>query len=160
VAAIRQLAERLRYLDVDRVGIVGHSSGGYNAVLAMLAFPDFYKVGVSSAPGIDYTEVVRQVTERWQGPPDENRANYEAVTLANTAGRLKGKLLLAFADLDENAPAGPIIHFIDALTTANKSYDLILMPNRRHGFSFDPYFRRRAADYFVEHLMGSEPPLG
>jgi dipeptidyl aminopeptidase/acylaminoacyl peptidase len=158
VAAIRRLAERYSYIDIDRIGIVGFSSGGYNTVLAMLDFPDFFKVGVAGAPGIDYVEVVRIVTERWQGPPGEDRVNYQGLTLANKAKQLKGKLLFAFGDLDENAPPGPMVRFIDALTAADRNYDLILMPNHTHGFAIDPYFQRRRADYLVEHLMGSEPP--
>jgi len=157
-AAIRQLARRYPYVDIDRVGVVGFSSGGYNTALAMLDHGDLYKVGVAGVPGIDYTEVVRQVPERYQGPPGEDRMNYRGMTLANRAETLRGKLLIIFGDLDENAPPGPMVQFIAALIEANRNYDLILMPNQRHGAATQPYSMRRILDYLVEHLMGSEPP--
>ena len=158
VAAIRQLAERYSYIDIDRVGVMGFSSGGYNTALAMLDHGDLYKVGVAGVPGVDYTEVVRQVAERYQGPPGKDRGNYQAITLAKRAEKLAGKLLIIFGDLDENAPPGPMVRFIAALVEANRNYDLILMPNQRHGAASQPYSLRRAMDYFVEYLMGSEPP--
>ncbi len=158
VAAIQQLGERFSYLDLDRVGVTGFSSGGYNTVLAMLEFPDFFKVGVAGAPGIDYTDLVRQVSERYHGPGGDDGPSYQEMVLADKASQLEGKLLIGFSDLDENAPPGPMVKFIAALTAANRNYDLVLMPNHRHGFAVDPYWVRRSMDYLVEHLMGSEPP--
>jgi dipeptidyl-peptidase 4 len=160
VAVISALAATHPEIDLDRVGVFGHSSGGYGAILAMLRYPDFFKVGVASAPAVDMRGLVAIVLEGYQGPPGDGAKNYDAIHLARFAGNLKGHLLLAYSDLDENASAATAMQFIEALNRANRDYDLLVFPNRDHGFSDDPYYLRRVSDYFVRHLMGSEPPAG
>lgn len=78
--------------------------------------------------------------------------------LTQDAARLKGRLLLAYAGLDENAYPAEAARMISALTEANKSFDLIYMPNGSHAFSEDPYFIRRRWDFFVRNLFGATPP--
>jgi dipeptidyl-peptidase-4 len=158
VAAITELAAAHPEIDLARVGVFGHSSGGYGALLAMLRFPDFFKVGVAGAPAVDMRGLVGIVLEGYQGPPGEDAKNYAAVALGPLAGNLKGRLLLAFSDLDENASAATAVQFIEALNRTNRNYDVLVMPNRDHSFSTDPYYLRRVSDYFVRNLMGSEPP--
>lgn len=158
VEGIRELAQSHPQIDLDRVGVVGHSSGGYGAALAMLKFPEFYKVGVASAPAANMCGLVPTVMEKWQGAQGSRGDNCDPIVLAKMASNLRGKLLLAYGDMDEHAPAAPIIQFIDALAHANRDFDLIVMPNKDHGFWNDPYFQRRMFDYFVRNLMGSQPP--
>ena len=158
VSALEQLAKKHNYFDIDRVGIFGGSTGGYNTVLAMQDFPYFFKVGVSSVPGVDHPHLTAGLVERWQGPPSVDGSNYKVLSLANKVNKLKGNLLLAFADMDENVPMHTIVRFLDAMTKHNKDYDLIYLPNVDHWISSHPYFVRRSWDYFVRHLMGSEPP--
>ncbi len=158
VAGIRALAQSMPQMDLDRVGVFGHSSGGYGATLAMLKFPDFYKVGVSSAAALDMCGAIPMMMEKWQGPAQSSEIYCDEVVLAKMAPNLSGKLLLAYGDMDEHVPPASAIQFIDALMRANRDYDLLVMPNRDHGFALDRYFTRRTFDYFVRHLMGSEPP--
>lgn len=158
MTALRQLAERYSYMDLNRVGIFGHSAGGYASTRAILAYPDFYKVAVSSAGDHDVLGYLPYHGEKYQGLLDEGRYAHQAN--ATIAHRLKGKLLLAHGDMDDNVHPALTIQLIDALIKANKDFDLIIMPNQNHEFAKDPYFIRRRWDYFVEHLLGTEPPKG
>ena len=158
IAAYRQLGPRYPFLDLDRVGIYGHSGGGFASTRAILAYPDFYKVAVSSAGNHDQRSYLAVWGETYQGMP--NGDNYRAQANRSLAKNLKGKLLLAFGDLDDNVHPAMTIQLIDALTRANKDYDLLIIPNGNHGFAANMYFRRRRWDYFVRHLLGQEPPAG
>ncbi|MDT9598753.1 S9 family peptidase [Sphingosinicella rhizophila] len=158
IAGMKELARSHPQMDLDRVGVFGHSSGGYGAALAMLKFPEFYKVGVASAAAVDMCGAIPLMLDKWQGPPQSGVPYCDQVVLAKMAPNLRGKLLIAYGDIDEHVPPGSAIQLIDALTRANRDYDLIVMPNRTHGFSQDRYFLRRMFDYFVRNLLGSEPP--
>ncbi|HYM68381.1 MAG TPA: DPP IV N-terminal domain-containing protein [bacterium] len=156
VAAIRQLAKRYSYLDLDRVGIYGHSAGGYASTRAMLTFPEFYRVAVSSAGNHDHRLDKASWVERYMGLPVGDHYHEQSnVTLAH---RLEGKLLLMHGEMDENVHPASTLQVVDALINANKDFDLLILPNRPHGCTSDPYFVRRRWDYFVRHLLGADPP--
>jgi dipeptidyl-peptidase 4 len=161
VAGIRQLGARHPWMDLDRVGIWGHSGGGFASAGGILRYPDFYKVAVSQAGNHDNRLYEDDWGERYQGllvrNPD-GTTNYDNQTTALLAGNLKGKLLLAHGTLDNNVPPYGTLQLVDALIRANKDFDLLLLPNRRHGFGSEPYMMRRRWDYFVKHLMGAAPP--
>lgn len=156
IEGLRQLAKQHPYLDLDLVGIFGHSGGGFASARAILLFPDFFKVAVSSAGNHDQLGYLYSWGEKYQGPVDG--ANYDPQENARLAANLKGKLLLAYGDMDDNVNPALTIQLIDALTKANKDYDLLVLPNKNHSFAVDPYFNRRRWDYFVKHLLGVEPP--
>ncbi|HUZ03351.1 MAG TPA: DPP IV N-terminal domain-containing protein, partial [Thermomicrobiaceae bacterium] len=156
VVAIRQLAERHPELDRERVGIYGHSAGGYASAHAMLAFPDFFRVAVSSAGNHDHRLDKATWVERYMGLPVGE--HYAAQANPSLAHRLKGKLLLMHGEMDENVHPASTLQLVDALIKANKDFDLLILPNRPHGMGSDPYFVRRRWDYFVRHLLGAEPP--
>lgn len=158
IAALRQIVKDHPYLDLSNVGIFGHSGGGFASARAMLMFPDFYKVAVSSAGNHDQLGYLAAWGEKYQGPV--NGRNFDNQDTALLAANLKGKLLLAYGDMDDNVHPGLTVRLIDALTKANKDYDLIVMPNRNHSFAVDPYFNRRRWDYFVKHLLHLDPPQG
>ncbi len=161
VATIRQLAQRHPWMDLDRVGIWGHSGGGFASTAGILRFPDFYKVAVSQAGNHDNRIYEDDWGEKWQGllvtHPD-GTTSYDNQANQLVAKNLKGKLLLAHGTMDDNVPPNNTLAVVDALIAANKDFDLILFPNRRHGFGNEPYMQRRRWDYFVEHLLGTEPP--
>ena len=168
VAVIGQLAARYPGIDATRVGVQGHSFGGYVATRAMLRYPDVYKVGVASA-AVQNWQGFRDAYRQYLGPvdyvgsptmphPAAIPVRYRPLDNGELADRLLGRLLLAYSDLDENALPSSTLQFIDALTRANRRYDLVYLPNRRHGFVTDPYFIQRTWDYFVEHLRGERPP--
>ena len=158
IAAIRQLADRYDYLDISRVGIFGHSAGGYASCRAMFAYPDFYKVAVSSAGNHDHRLDKATWVERYMSPTVG--AHYEFSANQNHANNLRGKLLLIHGDMDENVHVASTMVVVDALIKANKDFDLLIMPNQPHSCTAHPYFVRRRWDYFVRHLLGVEPPAG
>ena len=163
MGGILQLAERYPWMDAERVGIFGHSGGGYAAADAILRYPDFYDVAVSQAGNHDNRNYEDDWGEKWQGLlveyPD-GTTNYDNQANQLLAHDLRGKLLIAHGTLDTNVPPSNTMLVVDALIAANKDFDLIMLPNRGHGFGNEPYMMRRRWDYFVRHLLGAEPPEG
>ena len=156
LVAYRQIAATRPWLDLDRVGIYGSSGGGFGSVRALLAYPDFYKVAVSASGDHDIRGYLGGWGETYQGyPPGEN---YLAPANWTLAKNLKGKLMLAYGELDDNVPPAQTLQLIDALTKANKGYDLLIATNGSHYMAANMYYRRRRWDYFVQHLMEMTPP--
>ena len=162
VAGMKELAARHPWIDIDRAGITGHSGGGFATAAAMFRYPDFFKVGVSQAGNHDNRVYEDDWAEKWQGLQQKNpdgTTNYDNQANQLVAHQLKGKLLLAHGSMDANVPYYSTLLVVDALIKANKDFDLIIFPNRGHGFGNEPYMMRRRWDYFVKHLLGVEPPL-
>ena len=161
VAAIKQLGKKYTWIDLDKVGIWGHSGGGFASTNAILRYPQFYKVAVSGAGNHDNRNYADPWGEKWQGlfkKNEDGTTNYDNQSNPLFVDGLKGKLLLAHGTLDDNVPPFNTLIVVDALIKANKDFDLLMLPNRRHGFSREPYMMRKRWDYFVEHLMGKTPP--
>jgi dipeptidyl aminopeptidase/acylaminoacyl peptidase len=161
VAGMQQLARRYPWIDLDRAGIYGHSGGGYAAASAMFRYPDFFKVGISEAGNHDNREYEDDWAEKWQGLLQHNpggTSNYDNQANQNLARNLKGHLLLAHGTMDNNVPPYNTLLVVNELIKANKDFDLLLLPNRSHGFGNEPYMVRRRWDYFVRYLLGAEPP--
>jgi len=158
VAMIKQMAERYPYMDATRVGIFGTSAGGYGAAHAMLAFPEFYKVGVSTSGDHDARLDKAWWNEAYQGYPVQD--DYAAQSNVTMAGRLEGHLLLEHGDIDDNVHPVETIRLVDALMKANKNFDMLFVPNMFHGESGEHalYLVRRRWDYFVQNLLGVTPP--
>jgi len=161
VAGMKELARRFPFIDIDRAGIYGHSGGGFATADAMFRYPDFFKVGIAEAGNHDQREYEDDWGERYQGllvrTPDGSD-NYAAEANQNYAKNLKGKLLLAHGTTDNNVPPYNTLLVVNELIRANKDFDLLMLPNRTHGFGNEPYMIRRRWDYFVKNLLGAEPP--
>ena len=163
VTGMKQLAQRYPWIDIDRAGIWGHSGGGFAAAGAMFRFPDFFKVGISEAGNHDNREYEDDWGEKWQGLLKKNpdgTTNYDNQANQLVAKNLKGKLLLAHGTMDTNVPPVNTLLVVNELIKANKDFDLLMLPNRGHGFGSEPYMIRRRWDYFVRNLLGAEPPQG
>jgi dipeptidyl aminopeptidase/acylaminoacyl peptidase len=173
IAAIRSLAETRSYLDRERVGIIGHSYGGYAALRAMLEFPEFFKVGISSAAMMntqgmysDYHWSAFHGRPRysdgteWRGTKTEIAGNWESLNASTQAGKLQGKLLLQMGELDENVPPGQIMQFVSTLIKENKDFEFLYLPSRDHQFIGDAYVMRRDWDFMVRNLLERQPPPG
>jgi dipeptidyl aminopeptidase/acylaminoacyl peptidase len=158
VAMIKQMAARYSYMDVNRVGIYGTSAGGYGATHAMLAFPDFYKVGESISGDQDARLDKAWWNELYQGYPVQ--ADYAAQSNVTMADRLQGHLLIEHGDIDDNVHPVEMMRLVDALMKANKNFDMLFVPNMWHGESGEhaSYLIRRRWDYFVQYLLGVTPP--
>jgi dipeptidyl-peptidase-4 len=169
IAAIRELARRHPEMDLDRVGIYGWSWGGTFSAQAILSRPQFYQVAVSGAGLYDYAATFTGDElfigppayadgTRYRGTPDETPANWNKLDVTRLANQLAGHLLIIYADMDENALPNQAFLMVDALTRANKPYDLIYLPNRTHrAGANDGYTIKRTWDYFVEYLRGATP---
>ncbi len=161
VAGMKELAQRYSWIDIDHAGIYGHSGGGYAAADALFRYPDFFKVGVSQAGNHDNREYEDDWGEKWQGllehRPD-GTTNYDNQANQNIVKNLKGRLLLAHGTMDTNVPPYNTLLVVNELIKANKDFDLIMLPNRNHGFGNEPYMVRRRWDNFVRYLLGAEPP--
>jgi dipeptidyl aminopeptidase/acylaminoacyl peptidase len=149
VSAIRQLAAQRPYLDLERVGICGHSGGGDNALRAMLRHPDFFTVGVASAGSHEMRAYMAGAGLTDMG---ETTADYAAHTNCTLVHRLAGRLLLVYGDMDENCHPLHTLRVVDALIAADKDFDLLVLPNRNHAFTTDRYFIRRRWMYLAQHL--------
>jgi len=173
IKAIKDLSKEYKGMDIDRVGIWGHSGGGFASTRAILQYPDFYDVAVSSSGNHDNRNYEADWAEKWQGllkyidddssdgekNYDFRKTNYDNQANQLLAKNLKGKLLLAHGNLDDNVPPYSTLLVVDALIKENKDFDLIIFPNKRHGYGdMNNYFTRRKWDYFVKNLKGLEPP--
>jgi dipeptidyl-peptidase 4 len=162
VAGMKELAARYAFIDIERAGIYGHSGGGFATAGAMFRYPDFFKVGVSQAGNHDNRNYEDDWAEKWQGLLATNSngtTNYDNQANQLVARQLKGKLLLAHGTMDSNVPMYGTLLVVNELIKANKDFDLLLLPNRGHGFGGEPYMIRRRWDYFVQHLLGATPPV-
>jgi dipeptidyl-peptidase-4 len=162
VAGLKQLAGKYHFLDLDRVGIWGHSGGGFAAASAMFKFPDFFKVGISESGNHDNRNYEDDWGERYIGLEtinDNGVSNYENQANEIYARNLKGKLLLAHGAMDDNVPPYNTYLVVDSLIKANRDFDLIIFPDDRHGYGNDSnYMMRRRWDYFVRNLLNAVPP--
>ena len=155
IGAIKQLAKTRPWMDLEKVGIYGHSAGGYDAAHALLIHPEFYKVGVSSAGNHDHRIAKAWWPEQYMGMPGQH---YNEQSNFNLAKNLKGKLLLVHGDMDNNVNTASSLRLAAELIKHNKDFELLIIPNRSHGLADHPYFIRKRWDWFVKHLLGEEPP--
>lgn len=162
-AVAEQLADRHNYIDISRVGIHGHSGGGFMSTAAMLVYPDFFKVAVSSAGNHDNSVYNRWWSEQHHGVKEvisdkgDTSFLYSIEKNPEIAKNLKGKLMLSHGDIDNNVHPANTIRMANALIRANKRFDLVILPGQRHGYGdMTEYFFWRQADYFAEHLLGDK----
>lgn len=157
VTAITQLGGTRPWMDVEQVGIYGYSAGGFGSARAFLQAPGFYKVCVSASGNHD-----NRINHAWWGEKYFGLADdfdFEAQANVTLAENLTGKLLLIHGEMDDNATPHGTMRLVDALITANKDFDLLIIPNADHFMMVHrEYFVRRRWDYLVEHLLGETPP--
>ena len=160
--AVEQLANRHSFIDQDRVGIYGHSGGGFMSTAAMLVYPDFFKVAVSSSGNHTNDVYNRWWSEKHHGVKevvsDSGKVTFEynIDTNPDLAKNLKGHLLLTTGDEDNNVHPANTLRMADALIKANKRFDFFMFTGQRHGYgSMSDYWFWLRAEYFVEHLIGS-----
>jgi dipeptidyl aminopeptidase/acylaminoacyl peptidase len=160
-AAIEQLCDRHSYLDINRIGIHGHSGGGFMSTAAMLSYPDFYKVAVSCAGNHDNHLNNRNWSEKHHGVKElsdkDGEISFSIKVPSNQeiASRLKGHLLLIHADEDNNVNPAQTYTLVNELIKAGKRFDMLIIPGRQHHFEgSNEYFYWRMVDYFSLHLCG------
>ncbi|MET0462157.1 MAG: prolyl oligopeptidase family serine peptidase [Chitinophagaceae bacterium] len=157
VIAIKDLGKRYSWVDTTRVGIFGHSAGGYDAGHAVLEFPDFYKVSVASSADHDFRMEKDWWPEMYMGWPVDS--SYHQVSNITMAGNLKGKLLIVHGGIDENVNPSATFKLAEALVKADKEFDMLILPSQHHGYTgkYNDYFTKKKWNYFVEYLLGLKP---
>lgn len=150
IAAIRTLAAQRPYMDATEVGVYGYSAGGYDVVRAMTERPDFYKVGIAASGNQDNRLDKAVWNEQWMGFP--LGPQYDANSNVTWAGKLEGKLFLAYGELDENVPTAATLRLVDALIRAEKPFELLVVPNANHALASVPYFNRRRFQFLLRNL--------
>jgi dipeptidyl aminopeptidase/acylaminoacyl peptidase len=160
IAGVRQLAERFPWIDAGRAGMYGHSGGGYATMSALLRFPGVFKAGVASAGNMDNRGYTYYWGEKYQGPRimEDGADTYSDQAIWKDAGQLQDHLLLTYGTMDSNVHPNTTLLLIDELIRENKDFDLIVMPNRGHGYANEHYHLRRTFDFFVRHLLDADPP--
>ena len=162
VAGMKELARRHSWIDIDRVGIWGHSGGGFITAGAMFRYPDFFDVGIAESGNHDQRQYEDDWGERYQGLLTRNADgtdSYDVEANQLLAKNLKGKLLLAHGLMDNNVPPYNTWLVVDALIKANKDFDLLMFPYAAHGYgAASNYMMRRRWDYFVTWLLDAQPP--
>ncbi|MBP2474929.1 dipeptidyl aminopeptidase/acylaminoacyl peptidase [Crossiella equi] len=157
VAAIQELARTRPWLDTSRVGIYGHSGGGYATTRALLTHPDFFRVGVALAGPQDLRLYMHGWGEGYDGPYEEEV--YRNSSNVELADRLRGKLLLVHGGVDDNVLPHHTLRLVERLVEADRDVDLLLVPGGEHALlGYDHHVTRRLWDYFVRHLQGATPP--
>ena len=172
---IEQLADMYKFIDINRVGIYGHSGGGFMSTAAILSYPEFYKVAVSSSGNHDnniynqwwgethngVTEIDKKVKSKGEKKDSTTKETIqvsfkgEVEKNQDLARNLKGHLLLTTGDIDNNVHPGNTLRVVDQLIKANKRFDFMILPGQRHAYGNDvPYFDRLMWYYFAEHLLG------
>ena len=161
--AIEQLADRFNYIDRGKVGIHGHSGGGFMSTAAMLVYPDIFKVAVSNAGNHDNSVYNRWWSEKHNGVKEnisekgDTSFSYMIDKNPDIAKNLKGKLLLIHGEIDNNVHPANTIRVVNALIKANKRFDMLILPTQRHGFGdMNEYWFWRTADYFSKYLLGDQ----
>ena len=167
-AAVEQLADRHSFIDRHKVGIQGHSGGGFMSTAAMLVYPDVFKVAVSSAGNHENNIYNRWWSEKHHGvqerilPSGDTTFVYQIEKNPDLAKNLKGHLMLSTGDVDNNVHPAGTIRMANALIKAGKRFEFVLLPGQRHGYGdMTEYFFWKMGDYFVAHLLGdtSPPPV-
>ena len=173
---IEQLADKYKFIDIERVGIYGRSGGGFMSTAAILSYPDFYDVAVSAAGNHDnniynqwwgethngITEVEKKITVKGEAKDSLNKKKESVISFKSEieknqdlAKNLKGHLLLIHGDMDDNVHPGNTLRVADALIKANKRFDLMIVPGQGHTYGeATPYLDRLMWYYFAEHLLG------
>ncbi len=173
--AIEQLADRYAYIDLSKVGIFGHSGGGFMSTAALCTYPDFYTAAVSSAGNHDnnifnrgWSEIyhgVKEAVKTVKGKDGQDSTVYtyscKVPTNMELAKRLKGHLLLVTGDMDKNVHPANTLRMVDALIKAKKNFEMIVLPGNGHGFGgkADAFFERKLWYHFAKYLLGDESTM-
>lgn len=161
--AVEQLAARYPWIDIDKVGIFGHSGGGFMSSAALMVPPynDFFKVAVSSSGNHDNNIYNQNWSEQHHGLKEVksilngDKFEIKVPTNIEVAPNLKGNLLLVTGDVDNNVHPANTIRLVNALIKAGKRFDFMIMPGKQHGYAdMQPYFTQLLMEYFAEHLLG------
>ena len=161
-AAAERLAAAHPYMDLSRVGMWGHSGGGFMTAAAMLQYPDFYKAGWSESGNHDNNVYGNTWSEKYHGVREETQKDgtekffYEIDKNSELAKNLKGHLMLTTGDMDDNVSMVNTMRLADTLIKANKRFEMLVFPGMRHSYMpINSYVIVARGDFFSKWLLGS-----
>jgi dipeptidyl-peptidase-4 len=161
VAAERLAATHL-FIDLSRVGMWGHSGGGFMTAAALLQYPDFYKAGWSESGNHDNNVYNRSWSEKYHGVREEKQKDgsekyvYEIDKNSELAKNLKGHLMLTTGDMDNNVSAVNTMRVANALIRADKRFEMLVFPGMRHSYMpINSYVIMARGDFFARWLLGT-----
>jgi dipeptidyl-peptidase-4 len=143
------------YVDGSRIGMAGHSYGGYITSYAM-THCDLFAAGIAGAPVTDWHDYDSIYTERYMGLPQDNPDGYNVSSVVKAAGNLHGKLLILHGAIDDNVSLRNTMRLVEALQDANKDFELMIYPSSRHGI-FGPHYTRIQRE-FIRRTLGTPKP--
>ncbi|MGW8123787.1 DPP IV N-terminal domain-containing protein [Roseivirga echinicomitans] len=168
--ALEQLSERHKWIDLDNVGIFGHSGGGFMSTAALLTYPNFYTAAASSAGNHDnniynkwWGETHNGVIKKEKTKKDKDGKETTTVTWdgkvktnQSLASNLKGHLLLTHGTIDNNVHPAQSMRVASELMKAGKRFDYMPIPGSRHGYGGNQrdYYEKMMWYFFAEHLLG------
>lgn len=167
--AIEQLTQRHSFINGKKVGIYGHSGGGFMAAAAICTYPDFYTAAVSCSGNHDNSiynrgwgecyngvrEVEKVVKDSLGNERKEYEYKFNVKSNAELAKNLKGHLMLVTGDMDKNVNPAHTYRMAQALIQAGKDFDMLVIPGAGHGYgSADSYFANKMYRYFAKYLLG------
>lgn len=161
---IVQIAEKIPQADLSRVGIYGHSGGGFMAATALLTRPDFYKVAIAASGNYDNNIYLKWWGETFHGIKQQTDSlghvtwDAHVPTTMELAPRLKGDLLLIHGDMDNNVHPASTIRLANALINAGKHFDMLMIPGADHGLG-DKYYNSLIRSYLKDKLKGEKIPV-
>ena len=167
--AIEQLAARYPFIDATKVGIYGHSGGGFMSAAAICTYPDFYSAAVSSAGNHDnriynkgFVEIHYGVDEKVTTTKDslgvESKTyDYSVRVRPNQelAKNYKHGLLLFTGAIDQTVNPANTLRLVDALIKADKDFDMFVLPKCTHGFfgESESFFEHKMWRHFARLLL-------
>jgi len=148
------------WVDGERIGIMGHSAGGFYAGLSLLLHPDVFKAAISTAAISDHRNYNCIFKERFLGLLEENEEAYNQSAMLSHADKLEGNLLLVHSLMDDNVHPQNTFQFTKALIDEGKHFDLKIFPPGTHGVAYDMnsrmYLYKVYLDWLNENLKGTE----
>jgi len=155
---LRDIEDGIHYLidnesaDPKRIGITGHSYGGYMTSYA-LTHSEMFSLGIAGAPVTDWHNYDTVYTERYMREPRNNPQGYESSSVWKAAENLHGRLLIAHGLIDDNVHFQNTVYLIDALERAEKMFDLMVYPRDRHGLrNGRRHYQELTIKYILENL--------
>jgi dipeptidyl-peptidase-4 len=151
--AVRWLTAK-PYADAQRVGMSGHSYGGFMTSYAM-THSKLFAAGIAGAPVTDWHNYDSIYTERYMNTPQENPDGYNRTSVVKAASKLHGRLLIIHGARDDNVHMQNTLQLVQALERADRDFELMIYPDSRHGI-FNPHYRRLTID-FMRRVLQPQP---
>jgi dipeptidyl aminopeptidase/acylaminoacyl peptidase len=149
-AAIRWLIDKHPYVDAARIGMSGHSYGGFMTAYAM-THSKLFAAGIAGAPVTDWHNYDTIYTERYMDTPQNNRDGYERSSVVKAANNLHGRLLILHGIMDDNVHLANTVQLVHALQQADKDFEVMFYPRARHGI-FGRHYQRLMVDFILRTL--------